>query len=42
MKKIQKTKIGSHNNFIGIECAKEILEKGGMEILKKIRGKNIS
>ncbi|AWU43938.1 hydroxymethylbilane synthase [Blattabacterium sp. (Cryptocercus kyebangensis)] len=42
MQKIQKTKIGSHNDLIGIECAKEILKEGGMEILQKIREKNIS
>ncbi|WP_185862752.1 hydroxymethylbilane synthase [Blattabacterium cuenoti] len=42
MQKIIKTKIGTNYNIIGYQCAKEILEKGGKEILENMRKKNIS
>jgi hydroxymethylbilane synthase len=41
MKKIKKTKKGSNYDLIGFQCAKEILEEGGKEILEHIKGQNI-
>ncbi|WP_185849857.1 hydroxymethylbilane synthase [Blattabacterium cuenoti] len=42
MQKIIKTKIGTNYNIIGYQCAKEILEEGGKDILENMRKKNIS
>ncbi|WP_185878500.1 hydroxymethylbilane synthase [Blattabacterium cuenoti] len=42
MQKIIKKKIGTNYNVIGYQCAKEILEEGGKEILDNMRIKNIS